>query len=183
MDSKTYLYCTIQQIHGRRGFSRHEATSLQFHNYGAESMVVETFFYLLDVGTSNALVLYNEHLRMRSERDPVPKWNIVQFKMQLVVDLVGRSITDLFDTSCEHVQEHVAVQIEGGGRSRCAFCSLMSRVCRTRYQCSVCGVPLCAMGSGKVKNDCFSQAHETEDRRQMVCTKYHEMQKKNSRQK
>ena len=125
----------------------------------------------------------NEHLRMRSERDPVPKWNIVQFKMQLVVDLVGRSITDLFDTSCEHVQEHVAVQIEGGGRSRCAFCSLMSRVCRTRYQCSVCGVPLCAMGSGKVKNDCFSQAHETEDRRQMVCTKYHEMQKKNSRQK
>lgn len=144
---------------------------------------LKLFFYLLDVGTSNALVLYNEQLRIRAREAPAPKMNIVQFKMQLVVDLVGRSITDLFDASCEHAHEHVAVPIEGDGRSRCAYCALMSRVRRTRYQCTVCGVPLCTMGSGKVESDCFSLAHETEDRRQMVCTKFQQMQKKNTKQK
>lgn len=128
-------------------------------------------------------MLYNEQLRIRAREAPAPKMNIVQFKMQLVVDLVGRSITDLFDASCEHAHEHVAVPIEGDGRSRCAYCALMSRVRRTRYQCTVCGVPLCTMGSGKVESDCFSLAHETEDRRQMVCTKFQQMQKKNTKQK
>ncbi len=93
----------------------------------------------------------------------MPKMNIVQFKMQLVVDLVGSFITDLFGTSCEHVHEHVAVPIEGDGCLCCTYCALMSGMCRTRYQCTICGVPLCAMGSGKVQNDCFSQVHETED--------------------
>ena len=41
----------------------------------------------------------------------------------------------------------------------------------------------CVLGSGKVKNDCFSQTQEIEDRRQMVCTNCHEMQKTNTRQK
>jgi hypothetical protein len=159
---------------------------LYFYNNGAEPMVAQTFFYLLDVGTSNALVLYNEQKKIRSEGSDLPNisyMNIVQFKIQVVEDLVGSSISDLFDTSCEHVHEHVAVPIEGGVRSRCAYCALMSRMCRTRFQCIVCGVPLCAMGSGKVENDCFSQAHKTEDRRQMVCTKFREMQKKNRKQK
>ena len=70
--------------------------------------------------------------KIRSEGSVTPNMNIVQFKMQLVVNLVGSSISDLFDTSCEHVHEHVAVPIEGGGRSRCAYCALMSRVRRTR---------------------------------------------------
>jgi len=121
--------------------------------------------------------------KIRSEGSVTPNMNIVQFKMQLVVDLVGSFISDLLDTSCEHVHEHVAVPIEADGRSRCAYCALMSRVCRTRYQCKVCGVPFCAMGSGKVENDCFSLAHETEDQRQMVCTKFRQMQKTNTRQK
>ena len=90
------------------------------HN-GSEEMVVETFFYLLDVGTSNALVLYNEHLKLRTAEGPTNKMNIAQFKMQLVVDLVGKSITDLFDGACEHAQEHVAIPIEGGVRSRCTY--------------------------------------------------------------
>ena len=88
--------------------------------------------------------------KIRSEESVAPNMNIVQFKMQLVVDLVGSSISDLFDTSWEHVHEHVAVLIEGGGCLHLAYCALMCRVCRTRYQCMVCGVPLCAMGSGKV---------------------------------
>ena len=42
--------------------------------------------------------------------------NIVQFKMQLVEDLVGRAIDDLFDTEEERV-EHTPIHIEGGVRS------------------------------------------------------------------
>jgi hypothetical protein len=59
--------------------------------------VAETFFYLLDVGTSNALVLYNESMksRCRKEQQHTPM-NIVEFKMKLVEDLVGRSIDNLF---------------------------------------------------------------------------------------
>jgi len=133
--------------------------------------------------TSNALVLYNEQLKLRTEEGPTKKLNISQFKMQLVVDLVGKPITDLSDGACEHPQEHVAIPIENNVRSRCTYCALMSRTRRTRYQCVVCGVPLCAMGSGKVENDCFSQAHETEDRRQMVLNKYSEMQRKNNNPK
>jgi hypothetical protein len=147
---------------------------------------LKLFFYLLDIGTANALVLFNEQLKLKSESregGPLRKWNIVEFKMQLVLDLVGKSRTDLFATSSEHSHEHVAIPIEGGSRPRCAYCALFSRVSRSRYQCAVCSVPLCAMGSGKVENDCFSQAHETEDRRQMVLTKFREMQKKNTKPK
>jgi hypothetical protein len=56
------------------------------------------FFYLLDVGTSNALVLFNESKRIRKEKT----LNIVQFKMKLVENLVGRNTDNLF---------------KGGGRS------------------------------------------------------------------
>jgi hypothetical protein len=66
---------------------------LQFNNHGSESVVAETFFYLLDVGTSNALVLFNEAKRIRKEKT----LNIVQFKMKLVEDLVGRNIDNLFE--------------------------------------------------------------------------------------
>jgi hypothetical protein len=66
---------------------------LQFNNNGSESVVAETFFYLLDVGTSNALVLFNESKRIQKEKT----LNIVQFKMKLVEDLVGRNIDNLFE--------------------------------------------------------------------------------------
>jgi hypothetical protein len=63
-------------------------STLQFINNGSESVVAETFFYLLDVGTSNALVLFNESKRIRKEKALIS----VQFKMMLVEDLVGRNI-------------------------------------------------------------------------------------------
>ena len=148
---------------------------------------LKLFFYLLDVGTSNARVLYNEQLRVRAEEQGIPytALNIVDFKMQLVEDLVGKSISDLFDGSrVSEVDEHKCVPIPGNVRARCAYCSLMSRgISRTRFQCAICGVPLCPMGSGKLKNDCFSDAHETEDRRQMVLQKYLRMQTKNFKTK
>ena len=141
---------------------------------------LKLFFYLLDVGTSNALVLYNESAKIRLNEAQYTPMNIVQFKMQLVEDLVGRAIDDLFSSEEERL-EHIPTHIEGGVRSRCAYCALLSRVRRTRYKCVGCGVPLCSIGSGKVEDDCFSIAHESEERRQLICVKYVEMQKKNTK--
>jgi hypothetical protein len=75
-------------------------------------------------------------------------------------------------------EQHTPVHIEGGQWSRCAYCALMSRTRRTRIQCAGCGVPLCSIGNGRVGDDCFTLAHETEDRREMVCRKYDEMKKR-----
>jgi hypothetical protein len=50
-------------------------------------------------------------------------------------------------------------------------CALMSRTRGTRMQCAGCGVPLCSIGNERVGDDCFTLAHETEDRREMVCRK------------
>jgi hypothetical protein len=59
--------------------------ALQFDNNGPELVVAETFFYLLDVGTSNTLVLYNESVKI-SLQQPAQHtpMNIVEFKMKLV---------------------------------------------------------------------------------------------------
>jgi hypothetical protein len=107
--------------------------------------------------------------------------NIVEFKMKLVEDLVGRSIDNLFDGKGGGGEQHTPVHIKGGQRSRCAYCALMSRTRRTRIQCAGCGVPLCSIGNGRVGDDCFTLAHETEDWREMVYRKYDEMKKKVTR--
>jgi DDE_Tnp_1-like zinc-ribbon len=83
--------------------------------------------------------------------------------MKLVEDLVGRNIDNLFEGGGQ-VEQHTPVHIEGGVQLRCAYCALMSRMQRTRYQCAGCGVPLCSIGNGKVQDDCFTTAHETEER-------------------
>ena len=95
---------------------------------------LKLFFYLLDVGTSNALVRHNESLRMHSNGGSYLPLNIVEFKMQLIEGLVGQRIEDLSGGDEGEVL-HIAMQIDGGTRSRCAYCALMSRTRRTRYQC------------------------------------------------
>jgi hypothetical protein len=137
---------------------------------------LKLFFYLLDVGTSNALVLHNEPARMQATDEMAySHMNIVDFKMQLVESLVGRWMDN--QDVVEEV-EHVPVHIPGGIWSRCAYCALLSQTRRTRYKCIGCGVPLwCSIGSGKVDNDCFAQAHETKERQILVCKKYQAMQK------
>jgi hypothetical protein len=144
---------------------------------------LKLFFHFLDVGTSNALVLYNESVKscLQQETTTHTPMNIVEFKMKLVEDLVGRSIDNLFDGKGEGGEQHTPVHIEGGQRSWCAYCALMSRTRRTRIQCAGCGVPLCSIGNERVGDDCFTLTHETEDRREMVCRKYNEMKKKVAR--
>jgi DDE_Tnp_1-like zinc-ribbon len=79
--------------------------------------------------------------------------NIVQFMMLLVEGLVGKSMDALMQTPSENDQ-HVLVQIEDGVRSRCVYCALMSiGTPRTRYQCTACAVPLCAVRSSPHKVD------------------------------
>ena len=107
--------------------------------------------------------------------------NIVEFKMKLVEHLVGRSIDNLFEGEGGGGEQHTPVHVEGGKRLRCAYCALMSRTRRTRIQCAGCGVPLCSIGNGRIGDDCFTLAHETEDRQQMVRRKYDEMKKKVTR--
>jgi hypothetical protein len=141
---------------------------------------LKLFFYFLDVGTGNALVLYNEQLKMRAQGKEYKRWNLSQFKMQLIEDLVGKSANDLFSGSnADDVLEHICVPIPDGRRVKCAYCGIMTRECRTRYMCAACVVPLCSMGSGKVNYDCFTEAHKTQDRIEMVQKKHLQMQMKN----
>jgi hypothetical protein len=91
--------------------------------------------------------------------------NIVHFKMKLVEDLVGRSINNIFESGGGGGgEQHTPAHIKGGVQPRCAYCALMSRMHRTRYQCAGCGVPLCSIGNRKVDNYCFTIAHETVER-------------------
>ena len=155
---------------------------------GQKRWWLNLFFYLVDVGTSNAWVLYNERLRTQAEERGIQykPMGIRKFKMHLVEDLVGKKMEALRGTLDEEVEEteHTCGLIPNNVRARCAYCSLTSRgYSRTRFQCVVCKVPLCPMGSGRVQHDCFSQAHRTEERLQLVLQKYLQMQKKNSKQK
>ena len=121
---------------------------MKLHNYaGAKKMVSQTFFYLLDVGTSNALVLYNEG------RKPLPPINIAQFKKLIVDHFIGERITGISMIPVE--MQHIAVRTENGSRLICAFCSLHSQSSRTRFICQVCGTPLFCLSSGKTETDCF----------------------------
>ena len=138
---------------------------------------LKLFFYLLDVGTSNALILYNESQRIRLQPNNYTPVNIVTFKMELIEGLVGKTMDDLFEEE-EMEVPHSPIHIEGDVRARCAYYALLSRQRRTRYKCVSCGVPLCSIGNGKVEDDCFTKAHESEQMRDLVCSKYEQMQKR-----
>ena len=77
-------------------------------------MEVETFFYLLDVGTSNALVAYNE--AMKAKQSPL---NIVEFKTRLIESLVGQKMKDAAREK-EKVVEHTMVKLPYNNQQRCS---------------------------------------------------------------
>jgi ribosomal protein L34E len=104
--------------------------------------------------------------------------NIVQFKMKLVDNLVGKNIDSLFDSGGCADDQHVPVHITDEVTSLCVWCALMSRSRQTRYQCAKCGIPLSSIGNGRVEEDCFTAAHETGDRLEMVQRKNDEMKKR-----
>jgi DNA polymerase III epsilon subunit-like protein len=154
---------------------------------GQKRWWLKLFFYLLDVGTSNALVLHNEYLRIKAEEtnNTYTPMNIVTFKMKLVDDLVGKTVKSLCEGGECADDLHTPVQIADDVRSLCVYCAVISRpkVRRTRYQCAKCGIPLCSIGSGKVEDDCFTMAHKNDDTLDIVKRKHVEMKKRNRKTK
>ena len=134
---------------------------------------LKLFFYLLDVGTSNALVLYNEAVDL-SGWSKDNKMNIVEFKMNLIESFCG---SKLDGGRVERSPEQRHVPERSNSRNRCAYCALFSMNQQTRFRCSVCDVPLCTVGSGRVNQDCFVLCHENKTTRQLVIRKFEGMKK------
>jgi hypothetical protein len=130
---------------------------------------LKLFFYLLDAGTSNALVIYNE--AMKGKREPC---NIVDFKAKVVEALVGAKLKD--DTGGTAEVEHKMIPIQNGERQRCSYCSMKGGHSRTRFMCEGCCVPYCSIGSGKTGKDCFALAHDNEQIREICIEKYERQQ-------
>ena len=134
------------------------------------------FFYLLDVVTSNAMILYS----LAKQDSDI---NLATYKKALVRHSVGDAICPTLP-HCEE-DRHLLVRISEGEdvRSRCTYCSMMDGVKRrTRYRCSKCKIPLCSVGTEKSGRDCFSIAHET-PRVLTVLLRRHEFQVRQTAQK
>ena len=125
---------------------------------------LKLFFYLLDVGTFNALVLYNETQSKRKQM------NLVQFKSQLLESFIGDRIQQIPKCPTNHAT------IRMNTRRRCVYCAVYSKVKRTRFMCKECLVPLCSMGSGKCGMDCFTAAHKNETIQKIILNKFSTMQ-------
>ena len=61
-------------------------------------MVVEVVFYLLDIGTSKALVLFN-----LTQRDGQKNSTIVEFKLELIRAFLGTQLQGIPNSVVEHV--------------------------------------------------------------------------------
>ena len=108
------------------------------------------------------------------------EYSSVQDKM--IEDLLGKSMEELRgDSGVREQAEHKCVLNPAGNRVKCAYCGLMSRNKRTRFQCAVCDVPLCSMGSGKAEEDCITEAHKSKQITEMVLKKHQQMQTMNPR--
>ena len=125
-------------------------------------MVAQAFFYLLDVGTSKALVLYK-----LSKGGPGFLMSIVEFKDQLVHSFVGSRLQLIPEAVVQHLP------VKTVHRKHCAHCALFSKHRRTRFRCSApeCALPLCPVG-------CFGVCHGSDELHKAVLLKYESMQKK-----
>jgi hypothetical protein len=133
---------------------------------------LKVFFYLLDVGTSNALVLYNEATGK--------SLNIATFKRELVHALVGHKIWNIPE---EPTLQHSLVH--GEARLKCVYCDMFSMNVnsRTRFYCGNpdCMLPLCHIDSDKNIRDCFALAHANEQMRCMLVQRKDKMKRKANR--
>ena len=145
---------------------------VQTNIIGLHRWWVRLFFYLLDVGTSNAMILYSS---TKNDNEV----NLASFKRALVWHFVGDMLsTPVSPANTE--QRHLLVRIsdEEDLRSMCTYCSMVDRQRhRTRYKCAFCHIPLCSQASGKRDRDCFALAHETPSVLEML-KQHHNAQKK-----
>jgi hypothetical protein len=134
---------------------------------------LKLFFYLLDVGTSNALVIYNEAMGT--------SMTIAEFKKELANAWVGHKIRNIPE---EPTLEHSLVR--GEGRLKCVYCDLLSNMNRrTRYYCSnpACMLPLCHIDPDKDIRDCFALAHANEQIRCALVQRRDKMKQKANRKR
>jgi Transposase IS4 len=124
---------------------------------------LKLFFYLLDVGTANSLILYK--IAMSGKKD----LTISEYKRKLVMALVGSRL-ELVAKPVNLVHE----LIWADRRHICVHCSLMSVTKRTRYVCAAegCRLPLCSVGNGKSATDCFASVDRSEEVRQMAVARH-----------
>ena len=130
---------------------------------------LKLFFYLLDVGTSNSLVLYREATD--------DKINISQFKSRLVKVLVGPKLVAPILDNIPAAHELIL----SGHRNQCVYCALTldkNKIPRSRFKCCIatCNLPLCSIGNGKVGDDCFAKAHASKEIHKACIEKYKSMQ-------
>jgi hypothetical protein len=119
-DTMPPFNCKLQQVYG---WCRPCNSTIMCQN----RWWLKLFFYLLDVGTSNALVLYNKLKKMRTPTNGTfTPMNMVTFKMELVEGLVGRWM-DSSQAGQPQVVEHVPMHIQGSVWSRCAYCASLSQ--------------------------------------------------------
>jgi DNA polymerase III epsilon subunit-like protein len=133
---------------------------------------LKLFFYLLDSGTANALVLFN--LAMNDNQNN--SMTIVDFKMKLVMGFVGDKITNV---PGQVPTRHEVIRTTH--RHLCAYCALYNNRKRTRYVCANedCRIPICCVGNGKDnQQDCFALSHASEAMRQATVKKFAAMQLK-----
>lgn len=135
---------------------------------------LKIFFYLLDVGTANALVLYREAIVGTPMANDDNKITIAEFKKRLIMGLVGPRLAIVDRPIATHEL------VRTSRRHMCAYCALYSKVKRTRFKCGHpdCNLPLCSMGTGKADLDCFALAHCNESVRRATLKKYDVMQKR-----
>jgi Transposase IS4 len=133
---------------------------------------------LLDVGTANALVLYNESMN--------EKMNIFEFKQRLVTSLLG---TKLDDNLPQIPVSHALIINLDEGRHMCAYCGLTGTLSRTRFCCQAddCKLQLCSFGYNKLKTeekrqDCFALSHANEATRQLCMQRQEKMKLKTNKE-
>ena len=130
---------------------------------------MKVFFYLLDIGISNALVLFREIMNSNI--------NVVEYKKQLVNLLMGSRL----ETIGAPIIQHKLVRVEGEMRLSYAFCSAFSmNTKRTRNICQHpwYRLPLCSVGSSKDNEDCFVLAHRSEEMMNALCKRLRKMKNK-----
>jgi Transposase IS4 len=133
---------------------------------GQNQWWLKLFFYLLDVSVENAYVLYNIAMDKK-------EINLVEFKEQLVMSMVGHKIQDV---PTEIPMVHEIVKLEG--RYLFAYCALFSIRSRTQFRCNAFNIALCMVGLHGNESNCFSLCHATENVRQMCIRKFEDIQKK-----
>jgi hypothetical protein len=115
---------------------------------------LKLFFYLLDVGTANALILY----RLGIDDDKI---NLPEFKLKVIYGLLGSKHEAVVKAPSTPKDDNEHKPGTVSGRFCCAYCALYSTYSRTSFKCMAngCGIPLCCVGHGKAERDCFNIVH------------------------